>query len=88
MEHDLLRGLFTHAGDAAEDVVLIVEDRPLHGVHVEGGEHRERHLRPDPVHAEQQQEELAVRRGFKSIKRQGIFAHDQVCVEQHDLAGS
>ena len=43
---------------------------------------RQRHLRPDALHADQQQEEVALRLGGEAVQEQRVVAHDQVRVER------
>ena len=41
-------------------------------------EHGQRHLRPDRLHADQQQEEVALLLGGEAVERQRVVADDQV----------
>ena len=49
-------------------------------------EHRERHLRPDGLDADQQQEEVALGLGGEAVEQQRVVTHDQVRVERGRLA--
>ena len=49
------------------------------------GEHRERHLRPDRLHADQQQEEVALLLGGEAVQQHRVVTHDQVRVRRHGL---
>ena len=49
-------------------------------------EDRERHLRPDRLDADQQQEEVALGLGGEAVEQQRVVTHDQVRVERRRLA--
>ena len=49
-------------------------------------EHRERHLRPDRLHADEQQEEVALLLGREAVEGQRVVAHDEVGVQRHRAA--
>ncbi len=49
-------------------------------------EDRERHLRPDRLHGEQHQEQVALLLGVKAEQRERVVAHDQVRVQRDLLA--
>ena len=51
------------------------------------GEHGERDLRADRLHAEQHQEEVALLLGGEAVELQRVVAHDQVGVQRDRLAG-
>ncbi len=46
------------------------------------GEDGERHLRPDGLHADQQQEQVALLLGGEAVEQQRVVAHDQVRVQR------
>ena len=46
------------------------------------GEHRQRDLRPDRLHRQQHQEQVALLLGVKAVQRQRVVAHDQVRVQR------
>ena len=50
------------------------------------GEHGQRDLRADRLHAEQQQEEVALLLGGEAVERQRVVADDQVAVQRDRLA--
>ena len=49
-------------------------------------EHGQRHLRPDRLHAEQQQEQVALLLGGEAVEQQRVVAHDQVGGQRRLLA--
>ena len=46
-------------------------------------QHGERHLGADRLHADQQQEEVALLLGGEAVERQRVVAHDQVAEQRH-----
>ena len=51
------------------------------------GEHGQRDLRADRLHAEQQQEQVALLLGREAVEHQRVVAHDQVLCSVDRLAG-
>ena len=50
------------------------------------GQHGQRDLRPDVLHADEQQEEVALLLGGEAVEVQGVLAHDEVRVQRDLLA--
>ena len=49
-------------------------------------EHRERHLRPHRLHADEREEEVALLLGGEAVEGQRVVAHDQVGVQRDGAA--
>ena len=85
LEHDALRGLQADAGDRLEALDVVARDRAAQLGRRRAGDDRERDLRADAVHAEQQLEELALVGRGEAEELQRVLADDGVDLD-HDLA--
>ena len=73
-------------GTACRRAVSPGRDRGQQLARRAAGQHRERHLRPDGLDADQQQEEVALGLGGEAVEQQRVVADDQVGVERRRLA--
>ena len=82
LDDDPLRGALADTGDRLEEARVAAGDRPQHGADRPGAQDRERKLRPDRLHAQQHQEEIALGGRREPDEHERVVAHDQVRVER------
>ena len=86
LHHDPLRRLAPDPGDRLEPRQIVTGDRAAQLGRRRPRDDRERHLRPDPGHAEEQLEELALVGARESVELERVLADVQVRLDGRLLA--
>jgi hypothetical protein len=83
-EHDALGRLLADAGYALQDGRLLAHDGALEKLGAERAQDSQRHLRPNPLYAQQYLEQLQVVLALEAEERQVTFTHLQMGVKAND----
>ena len=81
LDDDPLGGALADPGHALEARDIAVGERADELARRAAAEHRERDLRPDRLHADQREEQVALLLGREAVQRERVVAHDQVAVQ-------
>ena len=86
LDHDPLRRALADAGHRLQAGDVAGHQRAHQLARGSAAEHRERHLRPHRLHADESQEEVALLLGGEAVEGQRVVAHDQMGVQRHRAA--